>query len=251
MEYPIPPKEILYPLYSVHKLRRPFSLIGKGLNLESLYNKNEVLYKIFSKERKFETNPRIAEIPLTLYYLGKYKISPPAKILDVGYLESLLPYFLSSIGFDCIGIDIREQKIIIKGAEIKTYQQDICKFSPEIKFDAVTCISTLEHIGLGYGDEMGNSKDKEALNKIYQLLKPLGLLFLSVPMSEKFRVIENFERHYSLKKFSDLITSSGFKILERKYIIKNCDFWKVSEDFPQLQKEDTFVGFFVLKKVEK
>jgi len=79
----------------------------------------------------------------------------------------------------------------------------------------------------------------------------LGLLFLSVPMSEKFRVIENFERHYSLEKFSDLITSSGFKILDRKYIIKNCDFWKVSEDFPQLQKEDTFVGFFVLKKVEK
>jgi len=224
-------------------------LIGKALNLNGLYNKSKVLYRAFSRGVRWETNPRIAEIPLVLFYLGKY-LTPPARILDVGYLESLLPYFLSSIGFEVVGVDIRGPNLNLKGAKIKIYKQDICEFASETKFDAVTFISTLEHIGIGYGDSGDSEKDVKALRKIYNLLKPNGLLFISVPMFKEFRIIENFERHYNPENFLELVRSTGFEVLEEKYIAKNKDFWEI-EDLPNcLRMGKTFIGFIVCRRRE-
>lgn len=247
MKHFTPPIGINFPIYCVHELRKPFGLIGKFLDLNDLYNKNKTLYRFFARNAYWEANPRVAEIPLVLYYVGKYLV-PPARILDVGYLESFLPYFLSSIGFEVFGVDIRETPFYLIGANIRTIKQDICKLTLETKFDAITLISTLEHIGLGYGDTKDLTKDKEALSKVYDLLDSQGLLFVSVPMYKEFRVIENFEKHYDYKNFIKLLESAGFKILEEKYVARKENFWVVEDLSECLKREDTFVGFFVCEK---
>ena len=53
-------------------------------------------------------------------------------------------------------------------------------------FDVVTCISTIEHVGLGaYGEPPGaKDSDMVAMRRIRELTKPGGLLVLTVPLGE-------------------------------------------------------------------
>jgi SAM-dependent methyltransferase len=70
-------------------------------------------------------------------------------------------------------------------------------------FDAITCISVLEHI----------PEDKEALKKIWELLKPGGKLLLTIPCSDKA-----FEEHLDQDEYGLLKDSSeGFFFFQRFY----------------------------------
>ncbi len=53
-------------------------------------------------------------------------------------------------------------------------------------FDAVTCLSTIEHIGLGaYGESQSEEgEDVAAMRRIRELAKPGGVLVLTVPYGE-------------------------------------------------------------------
>ena len=53
-------------------------------------------------------------------------------------------------------------------------------------FDSVLAISVLEHVGMGhYGDEFVENADKISMKKIYDILKPNGIVFISVPGGRK------------------------------------------------------------------
>ena len=69
-------------------------------------------------------------------------------------------------------------------------------------------------------------------------------------MFKEFQIIENFERHYTPENFLDLVRSTGFEVLEEKYIAKNKDFWEI-EDLPNcLRMGKTFIGFIVCRRRE-
>lgn len=67
------------------------------------------------------------------------------------------------------------------------------KLPANLQFDVITCLSTLEHIGMdtrrygGPGGEVNRYPDEpqknaiEALQSMYQLLRPGGVMYLSVP----------------------------------------------------------------------
>lgn len=63
-------------------------------------------------------------------------------------------------------------------------------------FDAAFTMSSLDHDGLGrYGDPLNPDGDLEAIAKIADLLKPDGLLFLTVPIGPDV-VVFNLHRRY-------------------------------------------------------
>lgn len=74
------------------------------------------------------------------------------RILDVGSTGSLLPLKLAKKGYDVYVIDVRRYhenhpNLTVVNTDIKN-----TSFSDDF-FDVITCISTIEHIGLGaYGD---------------------------------------------------------------------------------------------------
>lgn len=85
-----------------------------------------------------------------------------------------------------------------------------------VRFDAAISISSFEHDGLGrYGDPIDPDGDLKALQSMKRMLRPAGLLYLSVPLGRD-KVVFNEHRIYGrvrLPKLLDgwtLIDSEGY-----------------------------------------
>src|SRR5207247_9505211 len=82
------------------------------------------------------------------------------------------------------------------------------------QFDAVVCLSTIEHIGRGaYGEALAadDAADRAALGRIRELTKPGGLLVLTVPFGPAST--DAFERTYDSAALDALL--QGWVVEER------------------------------------
>ena len=98
--------------------------------------------------------------------------------------------------------DVRAQSALV--ANIKFRQVDLAAepFPLQAYCDSVSCLSVLEHIGLGrYGDTPDYAGHQKAWEHLYQLLRPGGVLYFSVPMGEN-RVEFDAHRVFSLTLLS-------------------------------------------------
>ncbi len=104
------------------------------------------------------------------------------KILDVGSGSSLLPLELAATGYQVWAIDLRKQyHRSIRHNNFIFVCGDIRKTNfPDAFFDAVTAVSSIEHVGFG-SSETNFSGDKDACQEILRILKPEGKFLLTVP----------------------------------------------------------------------
>ena len=73
------------------------------------------------------------------------------------------------------------------------------------EFDAVVCLSTIEHVGLAaYGQEERAEADIAAMRRLHELTKPHGLLVLTAPFGESFHV-DDFQRTYDREQLDKLL----------------------------------------------
>lgn len=169
-----------------------------------VYKKRFVLKKLKKQRmlRNIVVNERIVEIPFVLSNM--HQCGDDAVILDVGCRESMLPLQLASLGYRVYGIDIREfpythpNFTFIKG--------DVCRYDFEdVRFDVVTAVSVLEHIGLeSYESKVrrGNG-DRLALENLHRFLKEGGTLFLTVPFGVSHT--SEFQRVYDQEELDELV----------------------------------------------
>jgi SAM-dependent methyltransferase len=160
----------------------------------------------------YASTSRVIENQWILNNLTKEK----TKILDVGCCNSFFVFYLLDNGYDTWGIDIRDCPIN------NFYKQDISKKTtiPGNSFDIITCVSTIEHIGLGsYGDRKDGKGDLNAMQEIRRILKPKGLLLLTIPYSSVFKIEKgpSDARLYDSKRLDMLI--KGFKIIQEEHFL--------------------------------
>jgi 2-polyprenyl-3-methyl-5-hydroxy-6-metoxy-1,4-benzoquinol methylase len=153
------------------------------------------------------TNERIVENPFVLQ--GLSKLSTPARILDIGPLESLIPLNLASLGHKVTALDVRPYRfthpnLTVVVASILDWP---CDGAP---FDGVVLLSTLEHIGLGvYGQAEGAADaDMQVMARVGELLRPGGVLMFTTPFGRS-RVDET-QRVYSGEDLARLL--KGFRV---------------------------------------
>jgi len=109
-------------------------------------------------------------------------------------------------GVDIYGEAIKSAEINTKAGELKAnlIKSDIIKFSSEIKYDEI--ISNMP-----YGLRVGSHKENEILyrdfiEKIPQLLKPKGYLFL---LTADYRLLKDIAYEKGLKKVDEFVIESG------------------------------------------
>lgn len=158
-----------------------------------------VLHRLFPEYfgvEPIKPTDRFIEYPWALNLIHNH--TRDALILDVGCAGSMFTMLIYSIGFRVWGIDVRNASSdlfsFVKG--------NICE-SPfdNNTFDVVTAISTVEHIGIS--EYARDYTDFSAINEIHRILKPDGLLIMSVPFADKYRE-ETFHRVYDADRLKEL-----------------------------------------------
>jgi hypothetical protein len=136
----------------------------------------------------------------------------PVRNLDVANMGSLTPWYESTcLYFGARPTTIDYNRIVSRSDRIKT--MTVAEWDrDQPRFDAAWSISSFEHDGLGmYGDPLDPNGDLKTMQKMKRLVKPGGLLFLSVPVG-KDRVFFNNHRIYGRFRLERL--HEGWKLLK-------------------------------------
>lgn len=149
------------------------------------------------------------------------------RVLDIGCGVGSLDFYIAhSVNANVYGVDYSEQairmaqinsKILGLTARTNYYVTDFPKSSIKGRYDLIILSEVLEHL----------KNDKLALMKIYCLMRPGGLLFISVPLSNaplyRMGVLHNFDekvghlRRYDYKGLISLLNDCNFKVIESCY----------------------------------
>lgn len=135
---------------------------------------------------------------------------------DVGCVSGLYPAMLLVQGYRVTIFDVRRIDVDVPGLSFEQVDLGSGGIREELgeKFHLVTCISTVEHVGLGrYGDKLDPDGDFKLVQGIREILKPGGLLICSVPVGPGC-VVYNLHRVYSPYRLKNLFP--GFKLLAKQ-----------------------------------
>ena len=120
----------------------------------------------------------------------------PGYVLDAatGYVQRwhIAPYLLALLGWEVFTIDIDQRTMDMEPAEgvERTIGNMVDVPKPDATFDAIVCISTLEHI---HPDEQARFAAEAA-----RLAKPGALLFVTMDASNPTRLPELFSEHFDI-----------------------------------------------------
>ncbi|MBH10189.1 MAG: hypothetical protein CMG74_07540 [Candidatus Marinimicrobia bacterium] len=97
---------------------------------------------------------------------------------------------------------------------LKIEKTDICKLTmPDNHLESLSCLSVLEHIGLGrYGDKIDPKADLIAISELIRVLAVNGSLLVVVPIADSPNLQFNAHRIYSHSQILDYF--SELKLIE-------------------------------------
>lgn len=128
---------------------------------------------------------------------------------DIGCETGAFPAMQIAAGVEsCTIFEVRQTAANHERVEVRVQNlTDAKDVQPE--FDLITCLSTIEHIGLGrYGDPIDPWGDVKMAANLRQLLRPGGILLMSFPTGPG-RVVFNKNRIYTSYRratlFGDLV----------------------------------------------
>jgi SAM-dependent methyltransferase len=160
-------------------------------------------------------------------YIASRLPQGPGEALDFGSGFANLSLHAIQRGWNVTGVDLLSYPIYWKHPNFRFVQGDFLQleFSPS-SFDVVLNCSAVEHVGLPGRYELETSEtdgDLAAMKKMLVLLKPDGLMLLTIPLGRD-AIIAPLHRVYGANRIPKLI--DGFAILEQCYWVKdNANCW--------------------------
>jgi len=212
-------------IFLVNKIIFGFSILIeylKGYECEK-FKDCVMLYKL--KKNQPPASDRYIEYPWMIENLDMKS----GRLLDVGSticdkLYDLLPKAVKIYGINTNYQPVKNKDIEFTIGDIRqtNYQDNY--------FDCVICISTLEHIGVKgrYNSDNDSIGDLRAMKEIRRILKPNGVLLVTIPYGIKD--VLPFNRLYNKERVNKLF--EGFEIVSQEFrkFDKNLGVWlKVSE----------------------
>ena len=129
----------------------------------------------------------------------------PLRGKDVVIVGSEMPWY------ECICTHYGARVTTLEYRDVDCRIPSLTVMTPEVfarspgRFDVAFSISSIEHDGLGrYGDPINPVGDLRAMNEFKDLLKPNGLLILSVPVGRDV-IVWNAHRIYGPRRFPMLL----------------------------------------------
>jgi len=187
------------------------------MNISKSLHKQVVNMKILETRLK-EVYPGYFKDGDTMIFAQEFDESFTASILEIGANEEPIAQALFDIGYlDVTGIDLFHYKY---KANFTFIQANLFQYDFKGKlFDVIICLSTVEHMGLNvYSQKEKEDKDIETMHKIASLLKPNGVVYLTIPFGIHFKVVSSPARIYTTETIQSRITPL-FRVEKRLYFM--------------------------------
>jgi len=172
--------------------------------------------------------------------------------LEFGCGNSWLALVAARRGFKTTAIDLTPLEWFYVHPSLRLVQADIFDLdAAPCSFDLIINCSSIEHVGLGrYGDAPNENGDLEAMERLRLLLKPGGLMLLTIPVGRD-ATFAPLHRVYGPRRLSALL--KDFMVVKKEYWSKDeRNRWVNWEEREALLREpvETFyaLGCFVLRK---
>ena len=161
-------------------------------------------------------NERIVEIPWVLS-----RVQPDLRVLDVGTANAPLVHRRLLRSLDSAELHVVDlAPVEIDGAI--PHQADVRSLPfPDGAFDAVLCISTLEHIGMANDQYISEATaddpegDALALRELGRVTRAGGTVLVTVPAGRAEQL--EWLRQYSPRAWEELVEGSGLRATETEY----------------------------------
>jgi 2-polyprenyl-3-methyl-5-hydroxy-6-metoxy-1,4-benzoquinol methylase len=160
-------------------------------------------------------NERIAEIPFVFAELLA-QVPAGSHVLDVGASESSVSLSLATLGYLVTAVDPRGYALthpnittVVSGAE---------ELPAGLQFDAVICLSTIEHIGVGsYGQDVKADGDVVAMQNLLRLTRRGGVLVFTAPYGRWH--VTDLQRIYDDEHLRGILL--GWTVERREYLVRD------------------------------
>jgi SAM-dependent methyltransferase len=174
------------------------------------------------------TDERLIEVPWVLSRLRA------GRVLEVGYAFAEPAYIAALVDADpgeLVGADLAEAEV--PGFETVVADARALPF-PDASFDQVLLVSTLEHIGAdnevyGVDGEADDTGRAAALRELRRILRPSGLLLVTVPLGEPGDY--GWFRQEDIRGWTRLFTGAGFFVEEQEAYELGEDGWRAAPTF--------------------
>ncbi len=139
------------------------------------------------------------------------------QLLDIGSSGSFLPGIMAALGCRVTCYDVRDWPMM--WPNLRTVKGDLLAAGQELlpceSIDCISCISTIEHLGLGrYGDSVDVDGDLVGMNRLVEVLKPGGLIILTLPFG-RAEIAYPAHRIYDRARFDRLI--AGMEVVDQRF----------------------------------
>lgn len=151
----------------------------------------------------------------------------------IGSVHPLYEAIVARLGAQPATVEFRKIQHDIRG--LQTYTVEDLKTTP-LQFDCGVTISALEHDGLGrYGDPIDPLGDLKTMRSYKKIIKPGGLMFLSVPVGQD-ALVWNSHRIYGAHRLPRLL--DGWRLVGQAGFDESLfSYGRIGEDY----KEPVFV----------
>jgi len=152
---------------------------------------------------------------LTLALLRRYGLRPPARVLDVGCGWGTTLAALEHEGYAVAGLDVSRTALQLLDREDPRrtlIEADLEQpFTPESTYDAALALDVIEHL----------DDDRGALARISGLIRPGGLLVVSVParpdLFSEFDAVQGHRRRYLTSPLRAAFDGTGLDVVRTFY----------------------------------
>jgi 2-polyprenyl-3-methyl-5-hydroxy-6-metoxy-1,4-benzoquinol methylase len=175
-----------------------------------------------------EVNERIVEVPWVMGLATS--LEPGSLVLDFGATESTVALSMAALGLDVIAADLRPYAFA--HPRIQSVVGPIEQWEgPDRPLDAVTCVSALEHVGLGaYGETAtAGDLDRQIVERFFRWLKPGGEIAFTAPYGQW--QVDELQRVYDAEHLDALF--AGWEITGRAICVQTgTSTWERVEEEP-------------------